>query len=391
MWFQQIATGPITSTTTPSGTSIGVVSNATPALSEATPTTATSGGVTVTTTGPLSTIESISIAAPVILRPSSALSTGGGGAGGLYRFTNATFTPGGQTGRFGPALATARVGLTGTGTDDWKNNTSFFNVSDGIQLWTVPATGNYRIEAFGAQGGSNLAYGESPGRGARMRGDFALTQGEIIRILVGQAGPTTNTTCGSAGGGGGTYVVRTPFNTNGSILVIAGGGGGVGTTGGVRAGRGGTTSQTGTNSTGDNVSGGSGGAGGAQPPGTPCSTGYVSGSGAGFFTNGGGPGGGPGGGDTGGGFAFVNGGRGGDLNIGGVGGNTDGGFGGGGKGHYGAGAGGGYSGGGGGQGTSCDCTTWRGGGGGGSFNSGNNQSNSDDVRSGDGQVIITLI
>jgi hypothetical protein len=357
MWFRQTVSGPITSTTTPSSAVVGVVSNVNPAE-------------------------------PVAL---SSLSSASGRKSGLYRFTNAVFTPGGQTGRFGPSLATARSGLSGTGTDNWKNNTAFFNTLNGIQLWVVPATGTYRIEAFGAQGGNNFAYGESPGLGARMSGDFALTRGEIIRILVGQAGPSTNTTCGSSGGGGGTFVVRTPYNTNGSILLIAGGGGGVGTTGGVRAGRGGTASQTGTNSTGDNVSGGSNGSGGAQPPGTPCGTAYVSGSGGGFFTNGGGPGGGPGGGDTGGGFAFINGGLGGDVNIGGVGGNTNGGFGGGGKGHYGAGAGGGYSGGGAGQGTSCDCATWRGGGGGGSFNSGTNQLNSDNVRSGDGQVSITLI
>lgn len=308
----------------------------------------------------------------------------------LYGFTAATFSTGGQTGRFGPALTTARDGLTGPEVETWKNNTEFFNTTDGIQLWTVPTTGTYRIEAWGAQGGRNFSYGDPAGLGAQMRGDFTLTKGEILRILVGQAGIDVTTTCGGAGGGGGTYVVRAPFNNNDSILVIAGGGGAVGTDPGTRAGIGGTTSTSGTNSNGNNVAGGTSGAGGNQPPGTPCSTAYVSGSGSGFFTNGGGPDGGPGNGDTGGGFSFVNGGNGGRVSTG-NGGNADGSFGGGGKGYYGAGAGGGYSGGGGGRGMACNCDTWRGGGGGGSFNSGANQSNVGSTRIGPGEVQITLL
>jgi 6-phosphogluconolactonase (cycloisomerase 2 family) len=321
------------------------------------------------------------------------------GAGGgttpapsLYPFTSATFSPGGQTGRTGPSLVQARTGLTGTGVDAWKTDTSFFNTSLGIQLWTVPQTGVYRIEAWGAEGGIHGSYGDPAGRGARMRGDFALTSGEIIRILVGQPGLGLSNTCAAASGGGGTFVVRTPYNTNGSILVIAGGGGGEGTTAGLRAGIDGWTGDSGLVSNGGNVSGGINGAGGAQPPNTPCSIIYVSGSGGGFFTNGGGPSGGPGNSSTGGGFSFVNGGEGGNRLAGNDGSQyLDGGFGGGGMGNYGAGAGGGYSGGGGGQGTSCDCTTWRGGGGGGSFNSGSNQSNSSGARTGAGQVTITLL
>ena len=62
-------------------------------------------------------------------------------------------------------------------------------LSSGIQQWTVPHTGEYRIEAIGASGG----YGEDSiikngGRGARMIGNFILTKDEIIHILVGQEG-----------------------------------------------------------------------------------------------------------------------------------------------------------------------------------------------------------
>ena len=48
----------------------------------------------------------------------------------------------------------------------------------GIQLWTVPRNGDYRIEAIGTPGG----YGENSiiktgGRGARVIGNFNLTKG----------------------------------------------------------------------------------------------------------------------------------------------------------------------------------------------------------------------
>lgn len=312
----------------------------------------------------------------------------------LYTFTNATFTSAGLQGRAGPPLSTARTGLTGAGTDAWKTNTEFFNTTNGIQLWTVPRSGTYRIITQGARGGRNFSYSTLPGFGARITSDHVLTQGEIVRILVGHVGENLNSNCGGAPGGGGTFVVRAPYNTEASILSIAGGGGGVGTSGS-NAGQGGRVTQSGSSDTGGAVPGGVAGSGGARPPGTPCDIIYVSGSGGGFFTSGGGPGGPPGASElTGGGFAFIFGGLGGDRSRGTNGSNfADGGFGGGGMGNYGAGAGGGYSGGGGGQGTSCTCAAWNGGGGGGSYITGTNQSSIANTQIGDGQgeVIITLL
>lgn len=145
----------------------------------------------------------------------------------LYSFTSATFTPGGATFRTGPTLAQAVSGLTGTGVDAWKNNTTYFNTSNGIQLWKVPATGVYTIDCYGAQGGN--AGSQPGGLGARIKGNFSLTEGEIIRILVGQQGQSgahTQDNQPMGAGGGGTYVIRTPYNTTPSILTIAGGGGG---------------------------------------------------------------------------------------------------------------------------------------------------------------------
>ena len=94
-------------------------------------------------------------------------------------------------------------------------------LSSGVQLWTVPRTGEYRIEAIGASGGySEDSVIKNGGRGTRMIGNFNLTKDEIIRLLVGQKGATKPKT---AGGGGGTFVVR----ENNTPLIIAGGGGGI--------------------------------------------------------------------------------------------------------------------------------------------------------------------
>ena len=98
-------------------------------------------------------------------------------------------------------------------------------VSAGIQQWVVPETGTYVVEAAGARGGvwNNGSIG-IVGAGARMVGEFSLTQGEVIQVLVGQ--PAADNPNGNTGGGGGSFVTRAPHNTNASILVIAGGGGG---------------------------------------------------------------------------------------------------------------------------------------------------------------------
>ncbi len=126
------------------------------------------------------------------------------------------FTNLGASGRYGPTS----LGSHYRGQDHDGQVT----LSSGIQQWTVPFTGNYRIEAIGAAGGYET-YGNSAqyrGRGARMIGTFSFSKGEIIKILVGQEGGI-NTRSSSSGGGGGTFVVR----GSNTPLIIAGGGGGV--------------------------------------------------------------------------------------------------------------------------------------------------------------------
>ena len=301
----------------------------------------------------------------------------------LYNFTTATFTPGGVTGQDGPTLTQAKSGLTGTGVDAWKNDTAFFNVTTGIQYWTAPATGTYSIEAFGAQGGSGGT--RIGGKGVRMSGNFTLTEGEIIRILVGQKGQTgghsQNTSQFVSSGGGGTFVVKTPYNTNPSILVVAGGGGGsADNTWTVADGRGGLTSTNGNSGQGG-ISGGTAGGGGDGGGGDGSGPG-----GAGFSGNGSvDPLSGNSGGENS--KSFLNGGRGGRNSRSWGGPEIYGGFGGGGGGGgLAAGGGGGYSGGGGGTWSSTQA-----GGGGGSYNNGTSQSNQVDSKTGDGQVTITRV
>jgi hypothetical protein len=285
------------------------------------------------------------------------------GAQQSYTFTNC-----GATGSVGPTQLQVNASYTNTNLSGLVTTTT-----NGIQTWTVPYTGNFRIEARGAQGGTSTSTG---GLGATMAGDFALNSGEVIWILVGQRGENGLSSVSPAGGGGGSYVIRTPYTTTASILVIAGGG----TGGGAYNDNSGLTTTSGGTGGGAGGTNGSGGSGGTRGAG-----------GGGFLTDGGActtsttyalPG-----------QAFVNGGLGGGRPN-----NTTcysstyfngvicaGGFGGGSS-HGGncflnGGAGGGYSGGGGSSNSSS--------GGGGSFNAGTNQSNTAGNNSGHGRVIIT--
>lgn len=317
---------------------------------------------------------------------------------GLYSFTDATFTPGGVTGRYGPSISQARAGLTGTPAPSNWYNTRLDMVTQGYQLWTVPQTATYTITAAGGAGYSP----SSGGYGAILSGTFSLTQGEVLTILVGQAAN------GEAGGGGGTFVVRSPYGIGNSLIVAGGGGGKYSTAGGgpslpAQSGTSGACAgQCGTVSGGGGSNGGGGGGGsaggGSGGGGFLGDGGYGTG---GVYCCGGGAGGngtngtnsncGSNGGQNTVGRSYVNGGVGGVKQDGAA----AGGFGGGGgwyEWNLGAGGGGGYSGGGGG-GTNtgnagCSGGVHEGGGGGGSINNGSNPSFSA-TNSATGYVTIT--
>jgi hypothetical protein len=279
-----------------------------------------------------------------------------------------TFTTCGQTGRTGPSQGQCDTTYSGSTLD------GSVTVAAGIQKWTVPYTGTYRIEGYGAQGG-----GVSGGLGAYMSGDFALTQGEVIDVIVGQQGLTQVGEPFSVGGGGGTFVVSDNALNNGDIFLVAGGGGGSpGTHSDNRHAGIGTAGNSGVGYTGGSA-GGINGSGGSAT--------VRSAGGGGFFTDGQA--------NTQtpvyatGGLAFLNGGDGGTHSSTGV----AGAFGGGGAawqtGWRGSGGGGGYSGGGGAYVNTV--SSLHSGGGGGSYNNGSNQINNPGVRSGDGAVVITTL
>jgi hypothetical protein len=267
-----------------------------------------------------------------------------------WNFTNA-----GVTGRTGPTQNQVNTAYAG-GSLEGKVTIA----TQGIQKWTVPATGTYAIEAWGAQGGDTGINNQDtfyPGsKGARLKGVFELNSGSILRILIGQKGEPTpggNDLVRLSGGGGGTYVVSS------TPLLVAGGGGG----------------HYFEESTGGNP-------GSAvlsnDPSGGTAST--SGGGGGGYSGNGGSAG----GGNAQGGLSFLNGGVGGFSNRSDW--SGDGGFGGGGGGKHGSypGGGGGYEGG--------DSTAGeKKADGGKSYNAGTNQENQSGVNLGHGKVIITWV
>lgn len=91
-------------------------------------------------------------------------------------------------------------------------------VVNGVQHWTVPVSGVYRVTATGAQGASAQA-GRQGGRGARITGEFYLLAGTHLRVLVGQVAGRNDV---NGAGGGGSFVVDTASGP----LLIAGGGAG---------------------------------------------------------------------------------------------------------------------------------------------------------------------
>ena len=82
--------------------------------------------------------------------------------------------------------------------------------NNGIQEFEIPFTGVYELEAVGA--------GQPGAYGARMIARQTLTEGDVLRILVGQQGSVQNG-CGH----GGTFIAY----SDDSPLLVAGGGAGV--------------------------------------------------------------------------------------------------------------------------------------------------------------------
>ena len=174
-----------------------------------------------------------------------------------------------------------------------------------VQKLSAPRSGRYRIQAWGARGGTHSSdYGDSPGtyyggKGAFKEGIFALTEGATLNIVVGQrggdsvevkGGQSTSKTAAElglsvednagTGGGGGSFV----YTSNNVLLLAAAGGGGASN------GYNGVDGQTGTDGTkseGKRSSRSRGGGSGGQPG--QCNNagaGYHGGVGAGWLSQG---------------------------------------------------------------------------------------------------------
>lgn len=298
--------------------------------------------------------------------------------GQTYTFTNA-----GASGLMGPTQSQVNTTYTSTSLN------GAVKVIGGTQLWMVPASGSYSIQAVGASGG-----GVAGGMGANMTGEFSLAAGDTLLIIVGQQG--VDGLDGSASGGGGTFVViKDPTSSTITArgrtvrpLIIAGGGGAnPGVAHADCHANTGTSGHNGMGGNGSGIGGLNGNGGGISVP----SGNNRGGGGGGFLTDGERTGTCTTSGEESG-ASFLNGGNGGKSTSCGSG-QYAGGFGGGGgaisTGWRSSGAGGGYSGGGAGQ-TNSVATTHRAGGGG-SFNSGMNKIDTLSASAGHGTVVITVL
>eukprot|EP00729_Bicosta_minor_P002745 gene2745-9855_t len=136
----------------------------------------------------------------------------------------------GVGGQFGPSKSDC---LTAYDNPAWLND-----VKDGVQMIEVPKDGTYVITATGGAGGNGHSYytganaGTVPatlfsgGNGATVSGRMQLKKGDMLKVVVGQAGQTvperlTTSYHTGGGGGGGTFI-----ELNGELIIAAGGGGG---------------------------------------------------------------------------------------------------------------------------------------------------------------------
>ena len=127
-----------------------------------------------------------------------------------------------------------------------------FGYTGGIQTFTAPSNGYYKLEVWGGQGGHG---GGGAGSGGYSRGTVLLERGETIYVVVGNQGNNVGSqgsneskwytvaggyngggqgscACGCGGGGGATHIAKVSgvlsslSGQRDQVLIVAGGGGG---------------------------------------------------------------------------------------------------------------------------------------------------------------------
>ena len=137
------------------------------------------------------------------------------------------------------AVAEGKVTITATVTADANTNyqtvsTSYpvtvvksnwsYSYTGAVQAWTCPLTGVYRLEAFGAQGGT--AGGFKGGAGAHVSGQLTIAKDQVLYIYVGGQGLTVTSSNSAQGGWNGGGVFNGTFTgTAGTQHYFCGGGG----------------------------------------------------------------------------------------------------------------------------------------------------------------------
>ena len=164
--------------------------------------------------------------------------------------------------------------MYGVGSANYNGSVMNFDYTGSVQTVTL-APGTYKLECWGAQGGTYSGY-YIGGYGGYSKGTITLTKTTTVYVSVGGAGSSSSTAAGFNGGGtgissgrggGGATDVRIGQNSLYSRVIVAGGGGGAGVTsananpcgcgGGEYGGDGYYNNTTGSYTTGQNRSGGS--------------------------------------------------------------------------------------------------------------------------------------
>ena len=136
------------------------------------------------------------------------------------------------------------MALNNNGSSNFIGISFNFDYTGSYQTFTVPVTGEYKVELWGAQGGtsnSNTSYGQG-GLGGYTAGTILLDKDDTLLVYVGGQGKGNvtssnySTTGGWNGGGYGSYRyvcaggggatdIRKTTDVNDRIMVAAGGGG----------------------------------------------------------------------------------------------------------------------------------------------------------------------